>query len=119
MTSPVEIGWRPLQISPIFSFGQDWIVTFTPEEGTTSPVYPTGTTITARVYADNKLPTIEGTPLKTWTASIVGDDVRFHVEAVETNAVAKGMYMRITIVYPGTPEADPYVWATGKVVRVD
>lgn len=119
MTTPVEMGWRPIRIAPVFSYGQDWIATLQPVTGTASPVYPDGTTVTVRVYADSKLETIAATPLKTWPATIVGDDVLFHVEAAETNLVAAGTYMRISVVYPGTPVLDPYVWAKGKVVRDD
>lgn len=117
--TPIELGWDPLPITPIFVYGQDWIVNLEPPEGAESPVFPDGTTVTARVYADSKLETLALAPLKSWPCTIVEDSVRIHVEAAETNGVAKNTYMRISVVYPGTPVLDPYVWATGKVSRRD
>lgn len=119
MTTPIELGWRPILIQPIFVYGQDWIITLEPDEPVTSPVFPEGTTVTARIYADNKYETIAATPLHVWQGQIDADRVVFHVEAAETNGVARGTYMRISIVYPGTPLLDPFVWATGKVARRD
>lgn len=120
MTTPIRLGWEPIPITPIFVYGQDWIVNFEPVEGTELPAFPTGTTVTARIYADSKLETLAAAPLKSWPGVIVDDIVTFHVEAADgPNTVAKGTYMRIAIVYPGTPVLDPFVWAKGKVTRDD
>lgn len=118
MTTPIELGWTPIAITPIFVYGQDWIVNLEPDGDIESP-FPDGTTVTARVYVDAKLETFAAAPLKSWPCTIADDAVRIHVEAAETNGVARGTYMRISIVYPGTPEFDPFVWATGKVARRD
>ncbi len=119
MTTPIEIGWRPIPIAPIFAYGQDWIATFEPVEGSPEPVFPDGTTVTAYLYVDNKLETLAGPPLRSWPCQIVDDTVRIHVEAAETNTVPKNHYLRVAIVYPGTPLVDPFIWAKGKVVRDD
>lgn len=121
MTAPIKVGWEPIAIQPIFVYGQDWIANFEPDDDGTDPVFPTGTTITARLYADDKLATIAGTPLKTWACQIVdGRSVRIHVEAADgPNTVARNTYIRVSVVYPGTPLADPFVWLTGKVARRD
>lgn len=121
MTTPIKVGWDPIQIEPIFSYGQDWIATFVPTENAETPVFPAGTTVTARMYTDAKLETIAaGAPLKTWPCAIVDDTVRVHVEAADgPNTAARGNYIRISVVYPGTPLVDPYIWVTGKVSRRD
>jgi hypothetical protein len=121
MTTPIKLGWEPIPIQPIFVFGEDWIINFEPVDSVDPPVFPDGTTVTARLYANDKLETIAGAPLKSLAGEIVDDAaVRFHVEAADgPNTVAKNTYMRISIVYPGTPVVDAFVWATGKVARRD
>ena len=114
----VEMGWRPLRIAPVFSAGQDWIVTLEPKDNSPSP-YPEGTIVTAKLYQDDKLATILAPPLKEWPGEIVGNQVRFHVEAADVDTVKAKTYMRVMIDFPGTPQRDPFCWAKGKVVRDD
>ena len=115
----MELGWRPLEITPIFSLGQDWIVTLEPTPDSVTPVYPSGTHVYARIYADAKRETLLAAPLREWEGQVVGDNVVFHVEAAETDTVLGKQYMRIMIIYPGTPVQDPFCWAHGKVERDD
>lgn len=115
----MELGWRPLEITPIFSLGQDWIVTLEPAEGSASPAYPSGTRVYASIFADNRFETLQGDPLTEWEGAIVGDNVVFHVEHVEVDQIRSKQYMRIMIDYPGTPVRDPFCWAKGRVVRDD
>ena len=113
----VELGWRPLSVTPVFSLGQDWIVTLAPMEGAVSPVYPNGTTVRADLYPNDK--SLEDGPFKVWDGVVDGDLVKFHVEHDEVDDVPSRAYMRIMIVYPGTPVRDPFCWAKGRVVRDD
>lgn len=116
----MELGWRPIEITPVFSLGQDWIITLEPEGTYESPVYPTGTTVTARIYADSKLTTLKAPPMQEWPGEIDGDLVHFHTEAdVGPDTVDAKRYMRIMIVYPGEPLINPFCWAHGKVERDD
>lgn len=115
----MELGWRPLDITPIFSLGQDWIVTLEPTPGSVTPVYPSGTHVYARIYADTKRETLLAPPLTEWEGQIVGDNVVFHVEATQVDLILPKQYMRIMIVYPGIPVSDPFCWAHGKVERDD
>lgn len=119
----IELGWRPRKITPVMSYGQDWIIVLTPKAGSVSPVYPPGTLVNAMIYADSKLATIKGPPLDTWPGSIDGDNVVLHTEAARLpygpNEIVKGNYMRIMIDYPGTPVRDPFCWAKGVCIRDD
>ena len=54
-----------------------------------------------------------------WEGVVDGDLVKFHVEHDEVDDVPSRAYMRIMIVYPGTPVRDPFCWAKGRVVRDD
>jgi hypothetical protein len=112
----IELGWRPIDIAPIFSADQGWTVTFEPKVAPPAPLYPSGTTVTARIYADDKRATILAPPMKEWPATIVGNNVTFSVPPAETNTVDAKRYMRIMIEYP---TGQPFCWAHGKVEHDD
>lgn len=117
----MDLGWRPLEITPIFSFDQDWIVTLEPEPGSPTLIYPPDTVVYARIYADAKLSTLKAGHMSEWPGSInpLTQAVSFHTEAALVNLVDNKRYMRIMIIYPGTPVLDPFCWAKGQVERDD
>lgn len=119
---PAVLGWQPILIEPIFSRGQDWIVTLIPACTTDASIWPSGTTITVYVYPST---TDMSRPLSTWTqqfawaATITGNNVYFKGPFADTDTVGDGALMRIVVVLPNGDGTDTYVWAQGIVRRLD
>jgi hypothetical protein len=122
-TPPPTAGWAPLPITPVFSLGEDWIVTLAPSDSAFA--WPTGATVTAGVYAPLAgrtpgVPPAYGAPLFSYDGQIQPDNsVYFKAESADCDQVPAGSIMRVMVALPNTPSSDDYCWAQGKVSRRD
>lgn len=118
----IKLGWEPHRIQPIFSKGEDWIVSIEPSPGSESPVWPAGTTVVAVVYDKDtvlSVPLAQWPVLFEWPAEIIEDVLYFRAESDEVDQVPSGSLMRIRVSYPNGTERDDFLFAKGTVARDD
>lgn len=118
----VKLGWKPIAVQPIFSKGQDWIVTIEPIPGSPSPVWPVGTTVVAKIYppdTDTRLPLASWTTQFSWPGVIAGDNLMFKAESADADLVLEEALIRIRVSFPNAPTTDDYTYCAGKCVRDD
>ena len=119
---PTALGWEPLEITAVFSRGQDWIVTLQPNVTTTATIWPDGTQITVTIYAattDTTQP-LDTWPVEyTWPATVTGNTVYLKAAYADTDTVEANALIRIHVTLPNTPTDDNYTWAAGYVRRDD
>jgi hypothetical protein len=116
---PVPLGWSPININPIFSRGQDWLVTIVQPS---TYAWPDDTTITVSVYSsttNTSLPITDWVEEFRWDATISGNTVYIKAPYTDTDQVEAGALMRVYVSIPDTPDADNYVWLRGTVTRRD
>lgn len=123
----ITLGWQPIAIQPIFSRGQDWIVTFEPAPAAATPVWPTGAVVIAYVYPATGFPgyssnAVDDWPvLAAWSGSITADRNYLTIKGsyLECDNIPGGSLMRIRVVLLDNPANDNYTWAAGTVIRSD
>jgi hypothetical protein len=116
------VGWQPQSIVPIFSFGQDWLVTLRSSDP--SFTWPVGSTVTAFCYPPppvyTRNPASTG-PLFSWAGVISGGDVDFDAPSADCDQVPDHSVLRIMATMPSnSPDGyDSCCWAQGQVCRRD
>lgn len=112
--TPIDVGWKPRRINPVFSKRQDWIAVFEPDSDP-PPEFPVGTTYVFKIYDDFELEN----ELISANAELVDGEIRFKIESAITDPIPPGKQCRIYAEYPNTPTPDNYTWAKGVTKRDD
>lgn len=117
--SALTLGWKPIRITVILSKPGGWNVDLEPLAGSTSPVYPVGTTVVLDIHPADQDTTLDysaWTVIDSWAGTIADDIITFRIAAARAAAVPDKSLVTMVLTEPGIP---PYAYMQGIVGRVD